>query len=570
MHARPWTGLVPWQALLAPVLAVVLSVGMSWPLVLHLGSDVPQDLGDPLLNTWNVAWIGHAVVEHPFDLFQANTFWPEEDSLAFSDVLLGYGPAGVISAQGLGPALVVYNLLFLFTYVLAFLGAYLLARELGAPRLAAVVGGAAYAYAPFRLAQNGHLPVLSSGGIALALFLLVRGYRRRDARLVFAGWLVTTWQVLLGFTLGVQLAYLLLAAGVITAAYWVRRGRPPLRRALIVASAAGACVLVVVTFLQAQPYLRVLDEHPEAKRTPELVTFYSPPARAFLAAPEESLVWGGPTARARNSLPFPVEQVLFPGIAILLLAGLGLVSCAYPAVVRLWLAVGTLACGALSLGLRDEGHVTSGLTPYRVLYELGPGWEGFRTPGRVHTLTTLGLALLAAAGAALILREIRSRPLTSRSAAAPGRRDVAALCAAGVMTGLVLLEGFGPPPHVRVPRAPAGQLGAPAPHLHLPMGDLPNSRYTYWSIDGFPDQANGYGAFSPASQVQLRRVSTTFPDRRSVALLRDFGIRTVILHRDLAEGTPLEDAAQQSTRGLPLLREDRGGVVLYHLEPAQS
>jgi hypothetical protein len=567
MRDRARTGRVLWQGLLPPVLAVVLSVGMTWPVLLHLGSDIPQDLGDPLLNTWQVAWEGDAIVDRPFDLFQANTFWPEEDSLAFADVLLGYVPAGVLAAQGPHSALVVYNLLFLFAYALAFLGAYLLARELGASRLAAVVGGAAFAYAPFRLAQAGHLPVLSSGGIPLALFLLVRGYRRGNARLVLAGWLVTTWQVLLGFTLGVQLGYLLLAASAVSAVYWLRRGRPQLRRAVVGSSLAGVCVLVLVTFLQARPYYRVVDEHPEAKRTPELVSFYSPPARAFLAAPAESLVWGGPTARARNSLPAPVEQALFPGLAILVLAGLGLFSSAYPAALRFWLAAGTVACGALSLGLRDDGHVSGGFTPYRLLYELGPGWDGFRTPGRVHTLTTLGLALLAAAGAALVLREVRTRPVTRTSSAAPGRREAAALCTAGVLAALVLLEGFGPTPHVRVPAAPSGQVAAADPQLHLPSADLPDSRYAYWSIAGFPRIANGYGGFAPSGLERLRRITASFPDRRSVAFLRDLGIRTVILHPDLAVGTPLEDAAQRPTRGLPLVREDTGDVVLYRLEP---
>jgi hypothetical protein len=555
------------QGLVPLVLAVVLSVGMTWPLALHLGSDIPQDLGDPLLNTWHLAWVGDAIVERPLDLFQANTFWPEEDSLAFSDVLLGYTPAGLLSAQGPHSALVLYNLLFLFAYALAFLGAYLLARELGASRLAAVVGGAAFAYAPFRLAQAGHLPVLSSGGIPLALLLLVRGYRRGSARFVLAGWLVATWQVLLGFTLGVQLAYLLLAVGAVSAAYWLRRGRPPLRGAVVAASVAGVAVLVVLTFLQARPYFRVVDDHPEARRTPGLVTFYSPPARGFLAAPDESLAWSEPTARARNSLPAPVEQSLFPGIAILLLAALGLASSAYPAALRLWLGVGTVVCAALSLGLRDDSHVTGGFTPYRLLYEFGPGWDGFRTPGRVHTLTTLGLALLAAAGAALVIREVRSRPLTARSSAAPGPRGAAALCAAGLLTALVLLEGFGPTPHVRVPPAPGALAGAPDPQLHLPSDDLPDSRYAYWSIAGFPRIANGYGGFAPSGLERLRRVTATFPDRESVAFLRNLGIRTVILHPALAVGTPLEDAAARPTRGLPLVREDRGDVVLYRLDP---
>ena len=184
------------------ILGVALAIGMTWPLVLHLGSDIPQDTGDPLLDSWHVAWIGHAILNQPLDVFQANRFWPERDSLAFTDVLLGYAPAGLMAAHGLHAAVVVHNLLFLFAYALAFLGAYLLAFELGAGRFGAVVAGAAFAYAPWRLAQNGHLAVISSGGIALALFLLVRGYRRGSGRLVFAGWLVAAWQLTLGFTLG--------------------------------------------------------------------------------------------------------------------------------------------------------------------------------------------------------------------------------------------------------------------------------------------------------------------------------------------------------------------------------
>ena len=70
-------------------------------------------------------------LHQPLHFFQANQFWPLHDTLAFSDALIGYAPAGLI---GSGPhaAVVRYDLLFLFAYALAFFGAYLLARELGA------------------------------------------------------------------------------------------------------------------------------------------------------------------------------------------------------------------------------------------------------------------------------------------------------------------------------------------------------------------------------------------------------------------------------------------------------
>ncbi len=101
----------------------------------------------------------------------------------------------------------------MFAYALAFVGVYLLARELGAGPPGAVVARTAFAYAPWRLSHLGHLHVLSSGGLPFALFLLLRGYRSRSPQLVVGGWLSATWQLSLGFTLGLQVGYLLAALG---------------------------------------------------------------------------------------------------------------------------------------------------------------------------------------------------------------------------------------------------------------------------------------------------------------------------------------------------------------------
>src|ERR687892_1147396 len=159
------------ELLLLATGACVLAVVMHWPLVLNLGEDIPKDLGDPLVQAWQVAGGGYALGHQPLEFFQSNQFWPLDDTLAFSDALLGYAPAGLI---GSGPeaAVVRYDLLFLFAYALAFVGAYLLARELGAGPAGAFVAGAAFAYAPWRLEQDGHLHVISSGGIPLALAAL--------------------------------------------------------------------------------------------------------------------------------------------------------------------------------------------------------------------------------------------------------------------------------------------------------------------------------------------------------------------------------------------------------------
>ena len=543
------------EAVLATLGGLALAIAMTWPLALNLGSDIGKDLGDPLLQTWQVAWIGHALLERPLDLWQANTFWPYSDTLAFSDALVGYAPAGLVAQDSPHAALVVYNLLFLGAYGLAFLGGYLLARELGVGRLGAVAAGAAFAYAPWKLAQNGHLHVLSSGGIPLALFLLTRGYRQRRSRLVLGGWLVAAWQLTLGFTLGLQLAYLLLAlAGIAIGAVALGAVPMPTRRVLL-ATAAGVVVFATAAGLMARPYLRVLDEHPEAKRTPAYVETFSPELRSFLSAPEQSWLWGDATHRARAPLPAPDEMSLFPGLAISFLALLGVLGSVLSRRVSIGLAAAVLVCAALSLGVRDTSGLDRYLTPFRFLFDFAPGWDGVRTPGRINTLTSLGLALLAGAGLCVLVRYLRVRTGTRGLAAAAGLAAV----------GAILVEGLGPLDHPRAPSPPAAVRLAGAPQLHLPAGFHDDLVYSYWSTAGFPETVNGAGGFDPDGYDSLRRVVAGFPDAQSVAALRELGVRSVLLHPERAAGTAWDGAAAKPTSGLALTRETVDGVVLFRL-----
>ncbi len=89
--------------------------------MLHLPSRIAPDLGDPMRTAWQIAWVGHAMLHDPLHLFDANAFYPHPLSLAFSDSLLGYGPAAFFGS-GTVAALVRYNLLFLFAWSLCFIG----------------------------------------------------------------------------------------------------------------------------------------------------------------------------------------------------------------------------------------------------------------------------------------------------------------------------------------------------------------------------------------------------------------------------------------------------------------
>src|SRR6185436_19280927 len=136
---------------------------------------IPQDIWDPTLEAWMISWGGHAMSTDPGNVWNANAFFPNTYSYAFTDTLLGYFPLGMIGS-GFTAAVVRYNIIYVLLHALAFFGAYMLARQLGSGKTGAAVAGAAFAYAPWRLAQAGHMHVLSTGGIALSLAMLARGH----------------------------------------------------------------------------------------------------------------------------------------------------------------------------------------------------------------------------------------------------------------------------------------------------------------------------------------------------------------------------------------------------------
>ena len=556
------------EVALAALAGALLAVVLFWPLPLHLGTDIPLDLGDPLPQSWQVAWDGHALKTQPLELFQSNQFWPQRDTLAFSDALIGYTPAGLIGS-GVHAAVVRYDLLFLFAFALAFLGGYLLARELGAPPWAAAVGGAAFACAPWRLEQGGHLHVLSSGGIPLTLFFLLRGWRQERPWLVVAGFAVAAWQVSLGFSLGLLLAYLLLVLGAVAALWWVRAGRPGLPRRMVVATVAGGLLLALVSWGLARPYMRVIEAHPEAKRSAVTVARYSGGPEIFLTASRTSLVWGGATSGLREGRVAIAEKTLFPGLAILLLAIAGLGWRGYPRGLRIGLGLGVLCLAVLSLGFQVDG--AGRFLPYRLFWEVLPGWQAIRVPGRLHTLTTLLLAMLAAGGAARAVAALQARR-GPRVAALAGAALVAVVVLEGSGFGIgrdgQALAGY---PHPTVPRAPAGLAGLRPPLLQLPAAPEDNRRYLLWSTNGFPAMLNGRSSVDPRFfKDTLRAVAPCFPTRAAVDRLRRIGVRTVVVHTDRPDTTipgiavacpdPAPTAAQLGVR-----RERRGALVVYHL-----
>ncbi|WP_133876852.1 hypothetical protein [Actinoplanes brasiliensis] len=547
---------------------VLLAVALTWPTLRYPMYTLPQDVWDPSRQAWQVAWAGHILLTDPARLWQSNAFFPLTDSFAYGSSLLGYAPFGMIG-EGPSAAILRYNVLFVLAHALLAIGGYALVRQLGAGRTGSALAAVAIAYAPWRLAQEGHLDIISAGGIPLALAMLARGHgwslrrglrpERRSAKWAAAGWLVAVWQVSLGFSLGGPFLIVLgLILVVLLVGVPIRRLRRPAERPvlgwrLMLTDTFGPLLLAGVSGLIAIPYFRVPDSGPAATE----IAFFSPPLRSLLIGPAESRIWGAPHEVPRSSLGWPAEMGLLPGFVLYALALAGLAFSIWTLRQRLLLLLALAVTIVMTLGTNFyEGRWT-----YLPVFGHLPASLGLRIPGRLMLWATLLLAILAAGAVAEFVR--RAEHLSEQRI--PPWPGPWLRLATFVPLMLVLVEGWNATAHPVVPAQPAAMRTVSGPMLVLPTAALTDQTVMLWSTTRFQPMLNGSGGFGAARQAELRRNVETFPDATSIEYLRSLNVDRVLLLRSQSAGTPWERAGDIPVDALNIRREDLDDAVLFHL-----
>ena len=307
---------------LATALYLVVAVVMTWPLIRVIDSQLASDLGDPVFNSWVMMWTGGGVLDalhgHLGALDQywnANIFHPEELALAFSEHLTPQMLQVLPVYAATDNIILSYNLLFLSTFVLSGMGAYLLVRDLSGRPLAAFIAGLAFAWAPYRLAHLSHVQLLSSAWMPLALV----GYRRylatRHLRPLAGG---TAALVTQNLSCGYYLLYFPPFVAAFCMYEMVRRrllGAWPVWRALGV----SALVVLALTWPFVQPYLTLKTRGEVGVRTVQEIQEYSADTHA-LVTPSSLL-----HVSSAWLTGFPGgEGEAFPGLTIVLLAAVAI------------------------------------------------------------------------------------------------------------------------------------------------------------------------------------------------------------------------------------------------------
>ncbi|GIL15622.1 MAG: hypothetical protein BroJett039_07950 [Chloroflexota bacterium] len=527
--------------LTAALIFLVLTLILTNPLALHLWNAV-EDKQDGLLNTWIMAWVGHALTTDPLNLFNANIFYPYPNTLAFSEILIPQSLFALPFTLAANNPIFGYNLALLALLWFDAFAMYLFVYDLTRRAEAAWLAGAIFAFNPFNLGNFAQLQLLTLGWLPLALLALRKllfaraSIAPRVSRWAFLFALFFILQALSSF-------YYALLTGLAVALYlawWPFTQRAAwwgaLRRIGVPLGAAFVIIALVLTpFLL--PYFEVQRELGFSRRVAESEPF-SASLKQFTEVAPENFLYG------RFLAPNPVVKIggypldnLFPGIVALALAACGLSL--YTRAREKWFLV-LLLVGAFLLALGPRLYVTHAqatdlVLPYRWLYEIFPPLRALRAPVRFDALINFALAALAGMGAAALWGKFAN----ARRGAASRRWLVGA---AALCVGLIALEYFSLPAarivtlpvaneipelHKWLARQPRGVI------LELPMmgpdanGELDISRQ-YFSTYHWNTTPDGYSGFVPPQRGEIAFEMQTFPSPRSLALARALELEKII------------------------------------------
>src|SRR5262249_21750267 len=151
-----------------------MAVLPTWPLAAAPATWSRHDNGDAMLNEWIVAWIAHQLPRAPLHLFDANIFFPERNTLAFSEHMLVQSLMGAPLLWACLPPLDVYNLLSMAGLTLTGWTMSLVVLRWTGDGWAAIVAGLAMAFNAHSLTRLANLQAMHAEFLPLAIYALDR------------------------------------------------------------------------------------------------------------------------------------------------------------------------------------------------------------------------------------------------------------------------------------------------------------------------------------------------------------------------------------------------------------
>lgn len=504
---------------LAVVLAaIVLTVYFTWPLAARPANLGRTDSYDGQFSIWNIAWVAHAILSADARVYDANIFYPNRGTLAYSEANLGAGVLAVPAYWFNRNPYSALNVAYLLGLVMAFIGMYMLARRLSGSRGGALVAAILFTFCPFLFAHTAHIQLVMIGPLPFVLLAL---HELADRP-------VWSRALLLGVALAVQalfcaywgvLAGLVVGTGVLFFA--VSRGlwRSPRWWTLALAAAAVSIVIVLPFFL---PYVHV--QHDGFGRSLDESRRFSATWRDYLTSSARLHRWMLPALTRWGGW----TEVLFPGFVSAVLGGAGcylMLRGNRPA--HTPAARETAAFYLLIALMALWSSFGPGAGLYALLYYALPVFSMLRAPARFGIAVILALAVMSAFAVRALLAE---QPMRRR------RWIVTAIAGVAVVDLSTQMPFREVEPFAKVyPTIANSRRGVVAefPFFYR-FGDFNrHCLYLLASTVHWQSLVNGYSDHIPQEFIDMAVPLSSFPNPEGFDILRSKRARYVVFHLSL-------------------------------------
>lgn len=524
------------RAVLASLaLFTLLAIAHTWPLAAAPAQWSRVDNSDAALNIWAVTWVGSHLLTDPARLFDANIFYPERLTLAYSEVMIVQGVFAMPVVMLGGSPVLAYNASLLAGLTLTGWAFCLLMRRWTGSWAAGCVAGTVAAFNPQVLVRLGHLQIMHAEFFALMLFAfdrLIVSRRFRDALWLGLGFAL---QGLASLYLLVFSVWMLLFAAAARILEWSRGVGGMVAR---VAAAAALALMLLAPCLWAYQQLRSgsgLERGADEQIAGSWMDYLGTGARIHR--------WWIP-ADAASSMTYG-----FPGITAIALTLYGLARRDVRSDPRFRMClVAAIGCIAVSMAPR--------LPFYPALHNAIPLFQAVRVPARMSQVVVLMVAVLAGLSVAALLQRIRPALMTAVAISLIALVNIEALRAP---IGFVRFEGVPAVYEVLANERGAVVVEVPFP---IPQQWFLNGSYMINSTKHWRPMLNGYSGFRPASYETSYEAARSFPAPESLIALHELGVTHVVVHRS-ALG---EDRVRQigSINTLQEIASD-GDIAIYRM-----
>jgi hypothetical protein len=520
---------------------------MTWPLGIHMRTQIIGSVGDNVYYVWLMGWFPKALFQYHINpLFVPFHNFPSGWSLAYTEITLANLVLGLPFTLMGGP-IFGYNAALLLSFVLSGLIVYQFVFDITQDRPASLIAGMIFAFSPYRMAHiNGHLPLMGTQWIVLHFLGMYHLLVKRDFSL----------KPILAAGIGLGLASLssmyylymtLIMSLCFVGGYLVFINRRDMIRLNFWKRLLGAGITAFPFLLAALlPYLQ-LTKAGEANHRPfEEVDFWSASiSDFFLPSPAHSL-WGDWIARNFQAFSSAwVERYVYIGLITLLLMGFAIGSvkkrekAGQRRLVFWFLAMGLLSI-LLAMGttlhwmnapllispvpeLLEKWYVTAHGSiplPNYFLFKFLPFYNGMRVWERYGVYSILFASVLAGIGYSYLTISIKNKKW---------------LLSVFVACALLIGIDFHIQPSLMVlkPRQVDLWLGSQPGNgsvAQFPIDQSNSPVYIYGSLfHNKPLLGMYFGAYLPANYKEMVPVLTNFPDPASVALLRQKNVEFIVL-----------------------------------------